>query len=94
MAVQGVKDMTLSQIPNLNGAILGGRGQVPTTWVEINTIYNIIVSIIMLNESIRPDIPNFNIVILRTSGHTSSIRVESHRVDTSIMILELMNDLL
>lgn len=94
MAIQGVKNVTLSQIPYLDGAILGRRGQVPSTWVEIYTVDNIFVSIIMLNKSICPDIPDLNIRVLRTSGNTSSVRVESNRVDTSVVILELVDDLL
>lgn len=49
--------------------------------------------IIMLNKSLTSNIPNFDALILRSTSKTSSVWMELDRVDSSIMILEWVDEL-
>ena len=51
MAIEGVQDVTLSKIPDLEGAVVAAREQVSSIWVEVDFVDLSRVGIVVLDES-------------------------------------------
>jgi len=62
--------------------------------MEGDRVYRVGVGIIMLDESLRPDIPYFDCVIRRRGGNASSIGVETDGVDPAFVIRVLVDEVL
>jgi hypothetical protein len=48
MAIKSVEDVSLPEVPDLDGRILGSRKQESAIWVESNLTDRILMSIVML----------------------------------------------
>ena len=48
VAIQSVKDVALAQIPDFESSVIARRNEVPAVWVEGDLIYNVVVSIVLL----------------------------------------------
>ena len=51
------------------------------------------VSIIVLYKPLATDVPDFDGAILASAGNASTIRVEPHRIDSTVVIDESVNAL-
>ena len=60
MTIQSVKDVTLSKIPNLDSAVTRAADQIASVGVESNTGNTFVVSIVMLNQPLRSNVPNLD----------------------------------
>ena len=91
MAIKGVKNVTLSQIPDLNSTISGATDKVTAIRVEGNIIYTFVVGIIVLNKALRTDIPDLYGLISRAASDTGTVRVESDAVDSALVVVKATN---
>ena len=76
MAIQGVEDVSLAKIPYFQGGVVGGGEQVPAVGVEVNFVDVCAVSVIVLNESLASDVPDFDGFVLGATGHAGAVRME------------------
>lgn len=58
MSIKCVKNVTLSQIPDLHSTVSGATDEVTAIRVEGDIVYTFIVGIIVLNKALRTDIPD------------------------------------
>lgn len=93
VTVQGVQDVALTQIPDLERRVLTRRQQISTVRVELDTINIFTVGIVALNKPLAANIPDMNSCVLTTGGDARAIRMELHRVDARIVIAEGVDDL-
>ena len=59
--------------------------------MKIDIVNNITVSIIMLNQPLTSNIPDFYSLVLTTTCDTCSIRVELDCIDRLFVVTELVN---
>ena len=57
-------------------------------FVDIGTV-----GIIVLNEPLRPNIPDFDFLVLSTRSDASAVRMELNRVDSGVVIAESVDNL-
>jgi hypothetical protein len=86
--------MTLSQVPNFYCRIVWGRDEESSIGVESHLIDNILMSIIMLEESVASKVPNLNAFVCTTTGNASTIWVKLHWINNVFMIIKAVNWLL
>lgn len=91
MTIQGVKNMTLSQIPDFHGAVGGATDKITAVRVKGDIVDTLVVGIIVLNKALRTDIPDFNGFIGRATSDTGAIGVESDAVDTALVVIKATN---
>ena len=63
MAIEGVHDATLSQVPDLDGSISGSRNERSSRVIESNGVHTVIMRIIMLQESLRSAIEYLDLFV-------------------------------
>lgn len=80
--------MTLSKIPDLQSRVIGSWQKETTIRMESNGVYNICVSVIVLEKSRAADIPELNGFVLTSCRDTSTIRVEFEGVDRALVVIE------
>ena len=61
--------------------------------MELDVGYLSRVGIVVLNQSLRPNIPDLSLVILCARGYARAIRMELDRVDARIMVDESVDHL-
>ena len=103
MTKQSVEDVALTQIPNLHCAVSRRAEQVATIRVEGDFVeggletallltffllFHEILTSVVLNESLRANIPNFDGLVVGAGGHTCAIGVEAHTVDSGLVIVK------
>ena len=76
MPIQGVEDVPLTQIPDFQGRVVGRGEQVSAIGVEVDLVHVGAVGIVVLNQPLASDVPNFDGFVLRTTGHTSTVGME------------------
>lgn len=76
MTVEGVQNVALSEIPDLDGRVVGGWEKESSIRVESDWIYSIWVGIIVLEESWTSYIPDLYWFVSTTTSNASTIRVK------------------
>jgi hypothetical protein len=56
--------------------------------MKSNLVNSIISSRVVLDEPMRPDIPDFDGVVFTTTGDAGAVGVETDGVDAHVMVLE------
>ena len=54
--------------------------------MEVNLVYLGAVGIIVLDQPLAPNIPYLDRSVLAATGNASAIRVEPHRINSTVMI--------
>ena len=60
MSIQGVEDVSLSQIPDFQGGVVGAGKEVSAVRVEVDFVHVGAMSIVVLDESLTSDVPDFD----------------------------------
>lgn len=76
MAIQSIKNVSLTQVPDLEGRVVARGEQVAAIGVEVNLVYIATVCVVVLDEALASDIPDLDCAVLAATGHTGTIRVE------------------
>ena len=86
MTVQRVENVTLPEVPDLKSRVITARQQVATVWVEVDLVYLGAVGIVVLDKPLAPNIPYLDRSVLAATGNAGAIWVESHRVDSVVVV--------
>lgn len=73
MSHQSVQNLALSQVPNLQSAIVGCGQQIGPLRMKGDGINEIIMCIIVLKESVRPVVEDFNLLIRAARSNAGTI---------------------
>ena len=76
MPVKSVENVSLPQVPDLDGRVIAARKQVPSIWVELDVGARGGMSIVMLNQPLTSDIPNLDGVIVGTRSDAGAVWME------------------
>lgn len=91
VAIQSVKDTALSQVPNLNCRVIWGRNKTCSCIIEGDRIDAIVMSIVVLQESLRSAVKDLNFFIGATGCQASAIRMEFDLIDHASVVSVTMN---
>lgn len=81
MSIKSIENVAIPDIPNLESWIKWPREQVTALGVESNWGYSVIVSIIVLEESLRSHVPYFDFAVRGPSCDASPIWMEFYWVN-------------
>jgi len=76
VTIESVEDVALSQIPDLESRVLGSREQVAAIRVEGNLIHISRMGIVVLDEPLRSNVPDLDLLVLSTRSNASTVWVE------------------
>ena len=91
MAVKGVHDLSLSQVPNLDRCIVRCRNQKLPVRVERYRVDSLGVSVVVLEETLRANVEDLNLLVAGGRGQARPVRVELDTGEHSCVIVELID---
>ena len=92
MTVERIHDLSLSQVPDFDGAIVTGRDEELSWGVESDRVHFLFVSIVMLQKPLRSGIKNFDLLISSARGEAGAIWMESDALNHTCVIGERVHD--
>ena len=93
MPVQGVEDVALPQVPDLQSRVVAARKQVAAIGMEVDLVHFRAVGIVVLDQSLASNVPDLDGAILAAAGHARAVGMEAHGVDATIVVNERIDAL-
>ena len=88
MAVQGVQDVTLTEIPDLDRRVSSCREQEATIRVEVDFFDDVRGCIVVLDGLLTADVEDFDNFVGATASDAGTIWVELDRLHALVVVVE------